>query len=221
MTFTMDDPEASIEAKDDLAGLAAERRLDDRHATILQIAKLSTDRCEELCILRDISPHGLRAEVYCPVNVGDRAAFELKTGGHVSGRVVWTDGKTIGVEFDIEVLVSAILAHQTLDERGYKPRPPRLKTDAPAELYIDDDAIPVRLRNVSQAGAGISVDRILRRGGRCEIALEGLGRRKAIVRWYRNGEAGVMFVQPMAYPEFAAWRQTLVRVGEPGHVDIQ
>jgi hypothetical protein len=217
----MDDTEVSLEADDYIAATAAERRCNSRHATVLQIAKLSTDRCEELCILRDISPHGLRAEVYYPMNIGDRVSFELKTGRRVSGRVIWRDGKSIGVEFDSRVPVLAILAHQTLDELGYKARQPRLRTDAPAQLYIDDGAVPVRLCNVSQAGTRISVDRILRVGVRCEIALEGLGRRKAIVRWYRNGAAGVMFLQPMSYPEFAAWRQMLARVGEQGPGDIR
>lgn len=221
MTFTMDDPEASIGVNDRIARLAAERRRNARHATVLQIAKLSTDQCEELCILRDISSNGLRAEVYCPMNIGDEVSFELKTGRRVSGRVAWTDGKSIGVEFDVKIPVLAVLAHQTLDELGYKARQPRLRTDAPARLYIDDNAISVRLCDVSQAGTRISVDRILRLGARCEIALEGLGRRKAIIRWYRNGEAGVLFVQPMTYPEFAAWRQMVTRTGEGGPADIQ
>lgn len=221
MTFTMDDPEVSLDANDYVAATTAERRLNARHATVLQIAKLSTDRCEELCILRDISSHGLRAEVYYPMSVGDRVSFELKTGRRVSGRVIWTDGKSIGVEFDTRIPVYSILAHQTLDDLGYKARQPRLRTDAPAQLYIDDDAILARLCNVSQAGTRISVDRILRLGARCEIALEGLGRRKAIIRWYRNGEAGVMFVQPMTYPEFAAWRQMLAQIDGRVPVDFQ
>jgi hypothetical protein len=221
MTFTMGDPEVSFDANDHIAATAAERRRNARHATVLQIAKLSTDRCEELCILRDISSHGLRAEVYYPMNIGDRVSFELKTGRRVSGRVIWADGKSIGVEFDIKIPVFSVLAHQTLDELGYKARQPRLRTDAPARLYIDDNAIPARLCNVSQAGTSISVDRILRVGARCEIALEGLGRRKAIVRWFRNGEAGVLFVQPMTYPEFAAWRQMLARVGDRGSVAMR
>jgi hypothetical protein len=221
VTFTMDDPELTLEASDHIAAAAAERRRNARHATVLQIAKLSIDQREELCILRDISSHGLRAEVYYPMNVGDQVSFELKTGRRVSGRVIWTDGKSIGVGFDNKVPVLAILAHQTLDDLGYKPRQPRLSTDAPAQLYIDDNAIHARLCNVSQAGTSIRVDRILRLGARCEIALVGLGRRKAIVRWYHNGEAGVMFVQPMTYPEFAAWRQSLLRIDERGAVHFQ
>lgn len=220
MAFTFDDTDFSRETDDDV-GPGVERRGATRHATVLQIAKLSTDSCEELCILRDISSTGLRAESYYPLSVGARVSLELKTGRRVTGHVVWSDGSAFGVEFDVKVPVFAILAHQTLDELGRRVRQPRLRANTEASLFLGEEEIAVRLSDVSQAGLRIGVGRLLRIGARVEIALQGLGRRKAIVRWYRDGEAGVMFVQPMTYPEFAAWRQTLARFGAGGGDRLQ
>lgn len=187
-----------------------ERRRSIRHAAVMQLAKLKLD-CgrEELCLLRDVSPDGLRAEVYCTVRPGDRIVIELRTGHSLSGAVCWADGSMIGVSFDEPVPMSAMLAHCSFDDRLGKLRPPRLVVDLRGRLRVGLEETDVAIGNISQAGMQIAAPEPLAPGAPCAIALPGLPPRAAGIRWWRDGQAGLLLAQPFDYAEFAAWRAAL------------
>lgn len=187
----------------------AERRRSVRHATVFQIARLTAGDRQELCILRNVSPGGLKAEVYIEVAQGERVAIELKTGHRLSGRVVWTREQFIGVQFDAPVPMMSMLAHCSVDERVGRIRPPRIDIDLAGTLKVEHEHHPVHITNVSQAGLKLSIEANLRTESRCEVRLDELGWKRGTVRWCHAGEAGIMLVQPMLYPEFAAWRRAL------------
>ena len=188
-----------------------------RHTTVFQIARLCTAHLDELCILRDISPDGLRADVYCPVTAGEPITIELRTGHEVSGKVAWTQDRAIGVAFDEPTPIATMLTHCSFDDRLDKIRPLRIAVDIPAILCIGEREISVRVRNISQAGMKIGADERLRPDERCEIRIPQFDRHGVIVRWSRDGESGLMLVQPMTYIEFAAWRQRLAEAGTEGY----
>ena len=191
-----------------------ERRRNVRHATVFQVAKMTTDTSEELCILRDVSSEGLKAEVYCELAVGDRIAIDLKTGHRVQGQVAWTREQIIGMAFDAAVPMLDMLAHCSFDDRVMKIRPPRLTMNMPGILRIDDDydEIDFQLCDISQAGMKVLLSRAVRPGTTCLVKLDALEPRKAVVRWQRQGEAGILLLLPLSYGEFAAWRRALMRL---------
>lgn len=191
-----------------------ERRRSVRHATVFQIAKLTVGDREELCILRDVSPNGLRAEVYFPLAVGEDVTVELRTGHSVTGRVAWSREQAIGVEFRRPIPMQAMLAHCSFDERVGKIRPPRIVDDLPGVLRIDQVDHPIRVKNISQAGMRILIDRPLRVEMQCAVEVEAFGRRPVSVRWFRDGEGGLLLSQPMTFAEFALWRRALARARE-------
>jgi len=186
-----------------------ERRRDVRHATTLQIAKLATDHGEELCILRDISSGGAKAVVYRPLAPGERVLLVLKTAHEIRGHVAWCSDDIVGISFDRRVAVLELLAHRALNRFGRRIRPPRLAVDLMAVFEVDDDRTEVRIRDVSQAGMRIAVNRLLGDGQACALVVPAMGKRSAIVRWCRNDEAGIAFKQPLTYPEFAMWRKAV------------
>lgn len=188
-----------------------ERRRNLRTATVFQVAKLISDRYEELCLLRDVSPSGLKGEAYCPIEIGDRIEIELKTEHHVAGEVAWVDDETFGMRFDEEVPVLAMLAHCAFDDRVARIRPPRLSSRLPATVSIDEERQSVTVLNVSLAGMKIALDTIVPSDARTIATLPELGRRACTIRWVRDGEAGVMFDEPLTYPDFADWRRRLLR----------
>jgi hypothetical protein len=183
-----------------------DQRVDSRHRTVLQVAKLETAHGDELCILRNVSAGGLRADVYSELAVGEPVRFELKTGRSVAGRVVWTDGSAIGVEFDRKVPILAYLAHQAIEELGRRIRPPRVHIGEPGLLRVADREFPVEIYDASQAGMRVRTDRVLFEGGACQIVADGLGERGATVRWCHDGQVGLQFKQPLQFRDFAAWR---------------
>jgi len=186
-----------------------ERRRDLRHATTLQVAKLASRLGEELCILRDISPGGAKVMVYHSLTPSEPVMLSLKTGHEIAGRVAWCSDDIVGVTFDRRIAVLELLAHRALNRFGHRIRSPRLAVDLPAAIEIDDSRIDVRIRDVSQAGMRITVNRLVKDGQPCALDVPAMGKRQAIVRWCRNGEAGIALKQPLTYPEFAAWRQAI------------
>lgn len=184
-----------------------ERRRSIRHATVMQVAKirLGAGR-EELCLLRDISPEGLKAEVYVPVEAGAHIEIEMRTGHVMGGKVAWAETKAIGVMFDEPVPMAAMLAHCSFDDRMGNLRPPRLAVNMNGLLKLGIEERPVRIGNVSQAGAQIGAPMLLQAGSPCAIAFPGLPARAATVRWWRDEQAGLQLSEPLDYAEFAEWR---------------
>jgi len=187
-----------------------DRRRSVRHAVVNQVAKirLASGR-EELCLLRDISAEGLKAEVYIPLERGVSIDIELRTAHTVSGKIVWVADQDIGVAFDAPIPAAAMLAHCSFEVNGGSARPPRLKVNLRGLLRIGADARMVSIGNISQAGVQIAAPEPLRVGAACSIALAGLPARAASVCWWRGGDAGLMLTEPFDYPTFARWRAGL------------
>jgi hypothetical protein len=184
-----------------------ERRRSIRHATVMQVAKIrfGSGR-EELCMLRDVSPEGLRVEIYVPIEAGTHIELELRTGHQLGGSVVWAENKAIGVAFDEPMPMSAMLAHCSFDDRLGKLRPPRLTVNMRGLLKIGGEDQRVEIGNISQAGMQIAAPEPLHEGAACAIGLPGLPPRAATIRWCREGQAGLMLDEPFDFPAFAEWR---------------
>lgn len=187
-----------------------DRRRSVRHAVLNQVAKirLASGR-EELCLLKDISAEGLKAEVYIPIETGAHITVELRTAHAAAGRVVWSANGEIGVAFHAPIPAAAMLAHCSFEESGTGLRPPRLKVDLRGLLRIGVSARMVSIGNISQAGLQIAAPEPLRAGTACSIALSGLPARAAEACWWRDGHAGLMLTEPYDYPVFARWRASL------------
>lgn len=187
----------------------AERRREVRHA-VTQVAKIRIERGrEELCLLRDISAEGLRAQVYHQVELDEQVMIELRSGHGLSGRVIWAADGQIGVAFASPVPVAQLLAHCSFDERLSKLRPPRLDVDLFGILHLGPAQRVVRIGNISQAGVQIGAPEPIDANSPCAISLPGLAPRPAMVRWCRDGKAGLMLDEPLDYSSFAAWRMAI------------
>lgn len=196
----------SGQARDTESNAPGDQRADPRHRTVLQVAKLATERGDELCILRNVSAGGLRAEVYSQLAVGDSVQLELRTGRGMAGRVAWTSESAIGVAFDRKVPILSYLAHQAIQELGRRVRPPRVRIGEPGILRLPEGDFLSSIVDASQAGMRLRTDRKLSAGDACKVVAEGLGERGALVRWCRDGEAGLQLKRPLSFREFADWR---------------
>ena len=191
----------------------SERRRDVRMTSVFQIAKIITARAEELCILRDVSPEGLKAEVYCAMTSGEAVTIEFRTGHAIAGRVAWARDSYVGVQFDELMSVVSVLSHSSFDERVGRIRPPRLKLEVAGRLRTLDHDVEIETCDVSQAGMKLLVEGVsFRPDTPCHVTLPKLDQRKGLIRWCRNGSAGLMFTEALSYHDFAAWRQRLSRL---------
>ena len=135
------------------AGTAADRRRNIRLTTVLQIAKIITRRRQELCILRDISPNGLKAEIYHPVAIGESVTVEFRTGHTAPGEVVWARGAFIGVAFSQEVSVDGVLSRSAFADGLGRIRPSRLTVELTGRLRSGEEDVDIRVADISLAGA--------------------------------------------------------------------
>ena len=184
-----------------------ERRRSIRHTTVMQVAKIRFgDGREELCLLRDISPEGLKAEIYVPAEQGAHIEIELRTGHMLGGQIAWVESKLIGVSFDEPMPMAAMMAHCSFDDRMGNLRPPRLNVNMNGLIKLGIEERVVRIGNISQAGIQIDIAQQLPAGSPCQIGLPGLILRPATVRWWRDGQAGLLLAEAFEYAEFSEWR---------------
>jgi hypothetical protein len=183
-----------------------ERRRDPRRAVVHEVAKLVAGDDEELCVVRDVSAAGLKAEIYRTVPKGAQVRVELQSGRSLSGEVAWARAGQIGITFADAVPMPTLLAQCSVDPRVGVIRLPRIAVDLPGVLRLGFDEYAARVINISQGGMRVAADAPTRAGARCEVATEALPFRSAAFAWWRGGEGGLVFDQPLRFEEFAAWR---------------
>jgi diguanylate cyclase (GGDEF)-like protein len=91
-----------------------------------------------------------------------------------------------------EARAIAAASRPTEEAMAYS-RPPRHRLIRMGVLHCDGEAIPVRLRNISAAGAMVECDRTLAPGTRIALELEDAGRLEAEARWSLRGQVGMRF----------------------------
>ena len=182
-----------------------ERRRDARHLTILRVGAMVSAAGRELCLIRNISAGGLMAHVYTTHRRGEPVEVELKTNQPIAGRIVWTEGSNVGVEFDEAIDVEEMLSSQTALGNGWRPRMPRVEVDRLATLRCGARLYGVNTRDISQGGVKIEVDQPLEAGREVVLTMERFRPLPGAVRWCRNGLAGIAFNEVVPFPELMAW----------------
>jgi hypothetical protein len=183
---------------------SSDRRGDNRHMTVLRVAKLETRRGQELCLVRNISAGGLMANIYSNLVVGDGVVVEFKVEDRFAGRVVWRRENQVGVQFEETADVSALLNAEESGE-GWRARSPRIDVDQPARLRHGARYHGVTLTNISQGGAGLAAADELEAGARIVLTIPDLPPVPGVVRWYANGHAGIAFDERLRLDLLAQW----------------
>lgn len=198
-----------------------DNRSGPRHRAVLLACRLVTARADDLCLVRDISVNGARAQTSLTTSVGEHVTLEFGNLCRLAGIVRWTRNGELGVEFDAPADLAPLIAG-TGEPRpfdGWKRRRtdarrafPRFRRCAVAGLSLHGLRHSGLLHDLSPAGAAIDLDpgSGLQVGDwvHCEIA--GLAGRSATVRWTGPARVGVSFDIPLPLRLFDAW---VVRTG--------
>jgi hypothetical protein len=192
---------------DEIARLgASERRSEERGATVFRPVLIETDGFVGFCLVRNLSPSGMRAKVYTSFCPNEQMALRFSSDLAVAGRLVWSDADHIGVKFDRPIDVTHVLS--ALGRRevdGRVNRALRLPLNAPGELVIDDRSVAVELQDISHKGVKVASAILFRPGEELLVRLEDMTPRKAIVRWSQAGSMGLNFVRPISFDDLARW----------------
>lgn len=174
-----------------------ERRGADRYRTVWRIAKVVRNGDAGLWRVRNISDRGMMLAADVPITIGEQLEIALSDTVVIRGEVVWSETGRCGVEFDKEVDVADVLKRLAAEQRATGYRPPRLPVCTQAQAVTDEGASQIELIDLSQNGAGFVHDGHLEVGKELDLILEGGLKRRAIVRWSRDGRGGLWLTQPL------------------------
>jgi hypothetical protein len=199
--------------------IGQERRLEARGATVFRPVLIETEDFAGFCLVRNLSSRGLRGKVYTTFAPRQPITVQFTCDELVRGTLIWCKDNHIGVTFAQPVDVPRVLANLAQKEiDGRINRSLRLPIQCAGELLIDGRAHRAEVQDISQRGLKVLTS-FVRPGEELTVVLEGLERRKAIVRWSQAGMAGLNFLRALSFGELAGWvveRQ----MGQDRHPDI-
>jgi len=182
-----------------------ERRRQQRHLTILRVGALMIEGERELCLVRNISAGGVMAHVYRRIEVGTRVAIEIKNDEAIPGKVVWESDSNVGIAFDQKIDVPDLLATSKVLGDGRRARRPRVAVDRMARLRCGAEVHYVRVTDISQGGVKVEIDVTLPTDADVVVSLDGFRALPGVVRWTKDGHAGIGFIQVIPIAELCEW----------------
>ena len=188
-----------------------DNRRDARFTLLIRAAKLIAPNGEYMCILRDASVGGVRAQIFHPLPPGKDFTLELPNGDCHAMEVVWERDGHAGFRFRNPVELPELIGGAS----AYPKRPVRLQIQLPAQLSTLDGRIAdVTIRNLSQYGmridcaARLAIDQVVR------IDAEQLPSLTGRIRWRGRNAYGLVLDHTFRFEELAR----LVGVLQQGNV---
>jgi hypothetical protein len=182
-----------------------ERRSAVRTSTVFRPVLIETDGFAGFCLVRNLSETGMMGHIYTSFAEKQSVTLHFDPQLVVEGTLQWCREGRIGVRFDHPLDVDAVLARLARKaDRGMISRAPRLQLVCSGELVIGDRSLSIEVQDVSQRGIKARAS-FIRPGDEVYVEIDGLERRKAVVRWTQDGTAGLNFIRPLSFEELARW----------------
>lgn len=181
---------------------AADRRASGRILTVFRIARVRTEEDEGLARIQNISDDGMKLQVHLHVQLGDSISIQVSDETTVKGRVIWYDGSDCGVRLDKCVDGAGLL--KDLASRAEPRKAMRLPVDKAALATSEKGAGAVYIRDVSQRGMKVEHDGSLDEGLQVKVRLTTGLERRGVVRWSRDGIAGILLLEPFTTEELGS-----------------
>ena len=181
---------------------SADRRESERVLTVYRIARIRTDQDEGLARIQNISDDGMKLQVHLPVHLGDSITIQMSDETILKGRVIWSAGDDCGVRLDQSVDGAALL--KELASRVRPRKAMRLPVDKTAVATSEKGSGTVHIRDVSQRGMKVEHDGSLDEGLEVKVRLATGLERRGVVRWSRDGIAGILLLEPFTAQELGS-----------------
>lgn len=180
---------------------------EQRHVTILLVARLVGEGGDDLCRIRNISAGGMMVETGAPLRVDQRVRIELRNLQTVEGRVAWAAARRAGLQLDTPVGVELIETRGTRRRGALQPRAPRFSAECPVTVRAGGHVLPAVLLDLSPSGGKLRLDGSFAPGDLVTLAIPGLPARRAAVRWQHDGQVGVAFLDVIVFVDLDRWLQ--------------
>ncbi|MEI9927067.1 MAG: PilZ domain-containing protein [Sphingomonas sp.] len=171
----------------------------------LDPAVLIGESIREACALRTFSAVGATVRLAIPPALGEAHILELRNGQTIFGMITWHADGEAGFVFDTPVDVVGTLARNLAILPAERRRVPRVEFDQTVNIRRGGDAEFTRARNVSTAGVCIETRLDLAPGDAIQIAFDGLRPIDGVVKWTRDGCAGIAFDEELGWQTLMPW----------------
>lgn len=171
----------------------------------LQPGAVGRGSLREICFLRKITPLGAIFSVEYEAKPGERLELELLTGDRLNGIVEWVRGKDVGLRFDDEADMFALITRNLVHQPGDARKMPRIELNCPAWLEAGARREIVTVVNISDGGARIEAQTPLAAYEPVTLTLDGFRPAPGEVRWVRGRTAGIAFANELSWQELMPW----------------
>lgn len=200
----LDHRQGSTPQSDDALGadhdaVRIERRSATRAATVFTIGKIGFRGSSRPCMVRDISPGGMRIQTWSLPAVGSRVEIEMRGLAPRAATVRWVAGREAGLAF-VERCDIADVFEARINGSGRRARQPRFDLNHATCLTIGDQQIAAQIVNISVGGARLLIADPVARGAHGVLQLNlGLAfdRIAGEVCWVEEGVCGFHFTRPI------------------------
>jgi hypothetical protein len=166
------------------------------------------------CSIRKISALGVAVSSDLTPAVGERVAVELATGQRPTGKIAWTGRGELGVRFDDQVDMAALLNRKLVSLTPERRKMPRVEVRAPAYVKWGQNVSLGALRNISARGLQLEGEELPAIGTYVSVFVEGLNIPAGEVVWRRDTLAGIKVSEELSWTSIIPWIRQMIRKGE-------
>ena len=183
----------------------SDRRKASRAKAVLMIGRIDGAHCDDVCLVRDISPTGVQIRSRYALRPGDRLALQLGAENHARGVVRWVRDGLAGIEFERHIVVDTVLKPARIGKarRIY----PRFHRCARVVLTAGSLRFPGELLNISPGGIALRVPR--HKGFAAGVSLsanvDGLAPYAARIQWIGDEFVGLAYEKPLQLWDLQRW----------------
>lgn len=171
----------------------------------LDTAMLVTVDGRIACSIRKLSAAGATLHLEADAALAEATALELANGQSLPGSIAWSDKSEAGFLFAEPIDVIGTLARNLVALSVERRRVPRVELNQTMSIRHGGHVEFTRARNISQGGAGFETRLPLQPGDKIEAIFDGLRPLDALVKWARDGQAGVAFDEELPWQTLMPW----------------
>jgi hypothetical protein len=176
-----------------------ERRLSERHRLVLQLATLTSDTEQQLCLVMNIGTGGMKVRFFGNAPEGSTVTVSMRGDQTIHGHVAWRDGDLLGIKFNEQL--NHDLGGLATPDNGARKRSPRLPVNVHAQIWCEGALTPVKVVNLSPSGVAVVLSGKPPRSRQVALKVPGLANFPAQVRWSDGDRLGISFNTPLLFTQ--------------------
>ncbi|MDV3456640.1 PilZ domain-containing protein [Sphingomonas sp. HF-S4] len=168
-------------------------------------AWLASDTERFACSLQRLSSAGATLQIGARLAEAESMHLEMASGQHVAGRIDWCADGECGFVFDEPIDIISTLARTLANLPAERRAMPRVEINQLVSIRSGGKVEHARTRNISQGGVGIDTRLELAVGDAVHLTFDALRPLDGIVRWIRDGQAGIAFHEELGWQTLMPW----------------